>query len=101
MHEPRSCDAPEALNRRAASESRSLSRPAIEGLSAAAGFHFLRNARQPGVLGFERTMHAPSALPLCQAARARRLIRRHELMLAVADEVRAAHATQRFAQHRP
>ena len=60
--------------------------------------------RQPGVLGQRDTgprTAAALAATFGPLAGARRLPRWHELVLAAADQVRAAHAVQRIAQHRP
>ena len=54
---------------------------------------------QPGVLGAERQRRA--ARVGRPAAEPDRLVRRNEVLLAVADQVGAAHALQRLAQHRP
>src|SRR5579885_659774 len=60
-----------------------------------------RVVRQSRVLGAEGPMPGPRALPFSILTRARRLVRRNELMLAAADEIGPAHAPQRLAQHRP
>src|SRR6185437_962229 len=73
-----------------------------------------RVARQAGVLGAEGAVplafsggRLPGpctrarAPPFTRLARSRRLVRRNELLPAVADQVAATHAAQRLPQHRP
>src|SRR6185437_16767060 len=60
-----------------------------------------RVARQPGVLGSEGLMRAARASSFTLLTGPRRLVRRNELVPAVADEISAPHAAQRLAQQRP
>src|ERR1700716_1929543 len=57
--------------------------------------------RQARVLRPKRAARADIAASLGIVASATRLVGRNELMLAAANEVRAAHSTQRFAKNRP
>src|ERR1700730_13373461 len=57
--------------------------------------------RQTGVLRPKWAARADIAASLSIVARATRLVGRDELMLAAANQVCAAHSTQRFAKHRP
>src|ERR1700692_983126 len=63
-------------------------RQAILSAATPAGF------RQPRVLRAKRAQR-------CRAARSDGLICRNEMLLAVADQIRTAHALQRLAQHGP
>src|SRR6185295_16638065 len=68
------------------------------GFSARTDFRVLWQTR---VLGAEGAMCAAAPAALGRLARTGRLIRRHQVMLPVADQLRAPHAPQRVAQHRP
>lgn len=60
-----------------------------------------RNSRQTGVLRLEWTVEAAASLSFTRISGPHRLVARHQLKLAIADEIRASHLPQRLAQHGP
>src|SRR5262249_794240 len=60
-----------------------------------------RRSRQPSVLRPKRPLAAPTTAPLRALSSPARLIARNQLMLAVADQIRAAHTAKRLPQRGP